>query len=87
MRQIKEGSTPIGLAWDSALATISYFKPDPNVMPQVKTVCIYKHIAGTSNDGFLSNALKTLFRLSRLLLDLEKCILSGAIKFVSVRSS
>ena len=32
------------------------------------------------------NTLKTLFRLPRVLLDLYKCILSGAIKFVSVRS-
>ena len=38
---------------------------------------------GVSNEGFLLNALKTLFRLSRVLLD----ILSEAIKFVSVRSS
>ena len=40
-----------------------------------------------SNDGFPLNTFKTLFRLSRVLLDLQKCILSGAIKFVSVRSS
>ena len=32
-------------------------------------------------------ALKTLFRLSRVPLDLWKCILSSAIKFVSVLSS
>ena len=39
-------------------------------------------------DGFLlKTILKTLFRLSRLLLDLQKYILSGTIKFVSVRSS
>ena len=78
--QIK-GLTPTGLAWDSTVATVSYFKPDPNVMPRVKTVCIYKHIAGASNDSFLSNALKTLFRLFSLLFDLEKCILSGANRF------
>ena len=36
---------------------------------------------------FLLNSLKTLFRLPRVLLDIYKCILSGAIKFVSVRSS
>ena len=36
---------------------------------------------------FQRSALKTLFRLSRVLLDLLKCILSGVIKFVSVRSS
>ena len=37
---------------------------------------------------FPLNSLKTLFRLPRVLLDIYKCIiLSGAIKFVSVRSS
>ena len=40
----------------------------------------------TPNDGFLPNALKTLLRIFRVLLDLQKCILTGAIKFVSVRS-
>ena len=39
------------------------------------------------NDDFLLNILKAFLRLSRVLLDLEKCILSGAKKFVSVRSS
>ena len=38
------------------------------------------------NDGFLLNTLKTVFRLSRVLLD-QKCTLSGAITFLSVRSS
>ena len=42
---------------------------------------------GAPNDRFLLNALKTLFSVPRVLLDLQKCILSGAIKFVSVRSS
>ena len=36
---------------------------------------------------FQRSALKTLFRLSRVLLDPLKCILSGVIKFVSVQSS
>ena len=45
------------------------------------------YLRGTPNDGFLLNALKTLLRLSRVLSDLQECILSGAIKFVSVRSS
>ena len=36
---------------------------------------------------FLLNSLKTRFRLPRVLLDIYKCILSGAIKFVSVRLS
>ena len=43
--------------------------------------------SGAPNDGFLLNTLKTLFRLSRVLLDLLKGILSDAIKFVPVRSS
>ena len=43
--------------------------------------------AGAPNDSCLLNALKTLFRLFRVLLDLQKCILSGAKKFISVRSS
>ena len=33
---------------------------------------------GAPNDAFLLNALKTLFRLSRVLSNLQKCILSGA---------
>ena len=44
-------------------------------------------ISGAPNNGFLLNAMKTLFRLSRLLLDLQKYLLSGAIKFISVQSS
>ena len=44
-----------------------------------------EYLRGTPNDGFLLNALKTLFGLSRVLLDLQKYILSGAIKFISVR--
>ena len=45
-------------------------------------------ISGAPNDvGFLLSTLRTLFRLSRVLLDLYKSILSGAIKFVSVQSS
>ena len=44
-------------------------------------------VSGAPNDGFLLNTLRTLFRLSRVLLDLYKSILSGAIKFVSVQSS
>ena len=43
--------------------------------------------SGAPNDSFLPHLLKTLFRLSRVFLDLQKCILSGTIKFVSVRSS
>ena len=43
--------------------------------------------SGAPNVVFVLNTLKTLFRLSRELLDLEKFILSGAINFVSVRSS
>ena len=42
---------------------------------------------GAPNDGFPLNALKTLARLSRVLSDLQKCILSCAKKFLSVRSS
>ena len=37
--------------------------------------------------AFFQNTLKTLFRLSRALLDISKCILSGATKFLSVLSS
>ena len=44
-------------------------------------------LSGEPKDGFLLNTLKTLFRLSRVLLDLQKSILSGSVKFVSVRSS
>ena len=42
---------------------------------------------GAPNDGFLLNTLKTPFRLSRALLDIQRCILSGAINFATVRSS
>ena len=44
-------------------------------------------ISGAPNDSFLLNTLKTLLRRSRALLELQNGILSGAIKFVSVRSS
>ena len=37
-------------------------------------------LTGAQNDGFFLNTLKTLLRLSRVLLDLWKCILSGAKK-------
>ena len=43
----------------------------------------YKILSG---HDFLLNTLITVFRLSTILLDFYKCILSGAIKFVSVRS-
>ena len=39
------------------------------------------------NDNFFLNTLKTLFRLTRVLLDLQKCILRDAANFVPVRSS
>ena len=41
---------------------------------------------GAPNDNFLLNTLKTLFRLSRVVLDLKKYILSGSITLDSVRS-
>ena len=43
--------------------------------------------AGTPNDGFLLKTLKAHFWLSRVILYLYKCILSGTIKFLSVGSS
>ena len=36
---------------------------------------------------FLLHTLETIFRLSRVLLDLQKCIQSGSIKFTSLWSS
>ena len=42
-----------------------------------------KEPSGAPNDSFIRNSLKTLFRLSRVLLERQKCIL----KFGSVRSS
>ena len=38
-----------------------------------------RYLSGAPNDGFLQTSLKTFFRLSRVLLDLLKCILSGSI--------
>ena len=38
-----------------------------------------QYLSGAPNDGFLLNSLKTLFSLSRVLLDIQKCILSGTI--------
>ena len=44
-------------------------------------------LSGAPNDGFLLNAFKSLFRLSRVqLLNLKKCIINGAVKFLSVWS-
>ena len=44
-------------------------------------------LTGAPDNGFPLNALKTLFRLSRVLLELKKYIFFVAIKFISVRSS
>ena len=44
-------------------------------------------VSGASNESFLLNSLKTRFRLSRILLDLQKYILSKCYEFVNVRSS
>ena len=60
-------------------------KPREFVLKKVPICCVL--FSGAPNDGFLLNTLKTLFRLSRVFLDIWKCIISGAIKFVSVRSS
>ena len=49
--------------------------------------CLPKGQAGIQFDGFILNTLKTLFRLSRVLVDLYRCILSGTIKFVYAWSS
>ena len=43
----------------------------------------FRAVSGAPNDGFLLNASKTLFKLSRVLLDLYKCIPA----LVSVRPS
>ena len=42
---------------------------------------------GAPNDGFLLNTLKALLRLSRVIFDILKSILSVALKFLSFRSS
>ena len=53
-----------------------------------KVVSSLQYLSGAPHDDFLLNSLKTLFlQLSRVLLDIQKCILSGTIKFVSVRST
>ena len=38
------------------------------------------HYTWAVNDDFRLNVLKTLFKLPRVFLDLNKCILSGALK-------
>ena len=43
-------------------------------------------LSGAPNDGLLLNAFKSLFRLSRVLLNLKKCIINRAVNFLSVRS-
>ena len=43
-------------------------------------------ISGAPNNGFLLNALKSLFRPSTVLFDLQKYNLTSAIKFISVQS-
>ena len=42
--------------------------------------------AGAPNDDLLLNTLKTFFRLSKVVYDFQKYILSGALKLVSVFS-
>ena len=51
------------------------------------SVILHKRLrlTGAPNDVLLLHTLKTLCKLSRVLLDIEKCILSGAIEFVSVQ--
>ena len=53
------------------------------VQQRVAIVCFTE----APNDSFPLNTFKTLFRLSRILLDLQKCILSGVVEFVSDWSS
>ena len=53
------------------------------IQQRVAIVCFTE----APNDGFPLNTFKTLFRLSRILLDLQKCILSGFVEFVSDWSS
>ena len=43
-------------------------------------------LSGAPNNGFLLNALKSLFRPSTVLFDLQKYNLTSAIKFLSVQS-
>ena len=43
--------------------------------------------AGAPNDSFLLNALKTLFGISRVLLDLQEYTSSGTKEYLSVQSS
>jgi len=43
---------------------------------------LYANTSVAPNDTFFLNALKTLFRLFKVFLDLYKCILRGAAKFV-----
>ena len=40
---------------------------------------IVRVVSGAPNNGFHPNSFKTFFRLSRVFLDLQKCILSGAL--------
>ena len=56
--------------------------------PSYKVIGVTRiSVMGHRTTGLLLHTLKTLFRLSRVLLNVKKCILSSAIKFVSVRSS
>ena len=56
-------------------------------MPAIRGKGKGAETTGATNNGLLPNTLKTLFKLSRVLLDLKKCTLSGTIKFLSVWSS
>ena len=57
------------------------------VQMTLPTGCLLLMSSEAPNDDFLLNILKVFFRLSRVLLDIYKCIISRAIKFVSFRSS
>ena len=50
------------------------------------TIYSVRRLSGAPNNGFLLNALKSLFRPSTVLFDLQKYNLTSAIKFISVQS-
>ena len=60
---------------------VQFLRRGPHLLP---TKAFYP---GAPNDGFLLQTLKTLLRLSRVLLAIQKCGLWGPLKFVPVLSS
>ena len=90
--QLSSRITSIGFQKQASCAQRLIYANNCPQISQQDLICFASHglssnCSGAPNDSFLPHTLKTLSRLSRVLLDLQKCIPIGAAEFESVRSS